>query len=232
MEDERKSYKYLDVITAFFVAVLLISNVTSTKILDFGFFTFDGGTLLFPLSYIFGDILTEVYGYRRSRKVIWLGFGAALLMSVVFIIVGKLPAAAGWENQDAYDKILGLTPRIVIASLIAYFAGGFSNSFILAKMKIWMKGRKLWARTIGSTLIGEGIDTTLFILIAFWGVLPSSLLLTLIISNYLFKTGVEVLFTPATYKIVKWLKRAESEDFYDYKTNFNPFKYEKESRDI
>ncbi len=232
MEEGRKNFKYLDVITAFFVAVLLISNIASTKILDFGFFTFDGGTLLFPLSYIFGDILTEVYGYRRSRKVIWLGFGAALLMSVVFIIVGKLPAAAGWENQDAYDKILGLTPRIVAASLIAYFAGGFSNSFILAKMKIWMKGKKLWARTIGSTLIGEGIDTTLFILIAFWGVLPSSLLLTLIISNYLFKTGVEVLFTPATYKIVKWLKRAESEDFYDYKTNFNPFKYEKESRDI
>ena len=225
MEEGRKNYKYLDVITAFFVAVLLISNIASTKILDFGFFTFDGGTLLFPLSYIFGDILTEVYGYRRSRRVIWLGFGAALLASAVFIIVGKLPPAAGWENQEAYDKILGLTPRIVIASLIAYFAGEFSNSFILAKIKIWMQGRRLWVRTIGSTLVGEGVDTVLFIFIAFWGILPGSLILTLIISNYLFKTGVEVLFTPATYKVVKWLKRAESEDYFDYKTNFNPFKF-------
>jgi len=224
MEDGRRNYKYLDIITAFFVAVILISNIASTKILDFGFFTFDGGTLLFPLSYIFGDILTEVYGYRRSRKVIWLGFGAALLASVVFIIVGKLPPAVGWENQEAYDKILGLTPRIVVASLIAYFAGEFSNSFILAKMKIWMKGKRLWMRTIGSTLVGEGIDSALFILIAFAGILPGSLILTLIISNYLFKTAVEILFTPATYKVVKWLKRAESEDYFDDKTNFNPFK--------
>ena len=224
MEDGRRNYKYLDIITAFFVAVILISNVASTKILDFGFFTFDGGTLLFPLSYIFGDILTEVYGYRRSRKVIWLGFGVALLASAVFIIVGKLPPAAGWENQEAYDKILGLTPRIVVASLIAYFAGEFSNSFILAKMKIWMKGKRLWMRTIGSTLVGEGIDSALFILIAFAGILPGSLILTLIISNYLFKTGVEILFTPATYKVVKWLKRTESEDYFDDKTNFNPFK--------
>ncbi|MBI5071902.1 queuosine precursor transporter [Candidatus Falkowbacteria bacterium] len=225
MEEGRKNYKYLDIITAFFVAVLLISNIASTKILDFGFFTFDGGTLLFPLSYIFGDILTEVYGYRRSRRVIWLGFGAAILASVVFIIVGKLPPAIGWENQEAYDKILGLTPRLVVASLIAYFSGEFSNSFILAKIKIWMRGRRLWVRTIGSTLVGEGVDTILFILIAFWGILPGSLILTLIISNYLFKTGVEVLFTPATYKIVKWLKRAESEDYFDYETNFNPFKF-------
>ena len=224
MEEGRRNYKYLDIITAFFVAVLLISNIASTKILDFGFFTFDGGTLLFPLSYIFGDILTEVYGYRRSRKVIWLGFGAALLASAIFIIVGKLPSAAGWENQEAYDKILGLTPRIVIASLIAYFAGEFSNSFILAKIKIWMQGRRLWVRTIGSTLVGEGVDTIFFILIAFWGILPGSLILTLIISNYLFKTGVEILFTPATYKVVKWLKRTESEDYFDHKTNFNPFK--------
>jgi hypothetical protein len=224
MEDGRRNYKYLDIITAFFVAVILISNVASTKILDFGFFTFDGGTLLFPLSYIFGDILTEVYGYRRSRKVIWLGFGVALLASAVFIIVGKLPPAAGWENQEAYDKILGLTPRIVVASLIAYFAGEFSNSFILAKMKIWMEGKRLWMRTIGSTLVGEGIDSALFILIAFAGILPGSLILTLIISNYLFKTGVEILFTPATYKVVKWLKRTESEDYFDDKTNFNPFK--------
>ncbi len=153
-------------------------------------------------------------------------------MSVIFIIVGKLPPAAGWENQEAYDKILGLTPRLVVASLIAYFSGEFSNSFILAKIKIWMRGRRLWVRTIGSTLVGEGVDTILFILIAFWGILPGSLILTLIISNYLFKTGVEILFTPATYKIVKWLKRAESEDYFDYKTNFNPFHFYEKSSDI
>lgn len=232
MENEQKNYKHLDAIIALFVAVILISNVASTKILNFGFFTFDGGTLLFPLSYIFGDILTEVYGYRRSRKVIWLGFGAAFLASAVFMIVGKLPPAAGWENQEAYDKILGLTPRLVLASLIAYFAGEFSNSYILAKMKIWMRGRRLWARTIGSTLVGEGVDTMLFILIAFWGLLPAGLIAILVISNYFFKVGVEILFTPATYKIIKWLKRSEGEDYYDYKTNFNPFKLKEEEKKI
>ena len=224
--------KWLPVITGIFVGVLLISNIASVKLVLVGPFTFDGGTILFPLSYIFGDILTEVYGYRRSRKVIWLGFFSAFLMSAVFMIVGKLPPAAGWENQDAYDKILGLTPRLVIASLFAYFSGEFSNSFILAKMKIWMQGKRLWARTIGSTLVGEGVDTLIFILVAFWGILPGSLIVTLIISNYFFKVGVEVLFTPATYKIVKWLKHSEGEDYYDYKTNFNPFKLEEEKNKI
>jgi len=219
-----KNYKHLDTITALFVAVLLISNIASTKILDFGFFTFDGGTLLFPLSYIFGDILTEVYGYKKSRKVIWLGFICAALMSLTFIVVGKLPAAADWGNQAAYDAILGLTPRIVLASLIAYLAGEFSNAFILAKMKIATKGRWLWTRTIGSTVVGELIDTVLFIMVAFWGILPAGLLITLIISNYIFKTGVESLFTPATYKVVGFLKRVENEDYYDKKTDFNPFK--------
>ncbi|MDD5721325.1 MAG: queuosine precursor transporter [Candidatus Pacebacteria bacterium] len=224
MQTNQKNYKYLGVISVFFVSILLISNVASTKILDFGLFTFDGGTLLFPLSYIFGDILTEVYGYKKGRSVIWLGFFMALLMSVIFIIVGKLPPAVGWDNQAAYDAILGLTPRIVIASLIAYLCGEFSNSYVLAKMKIWTNGKWLWTRTIGSTLIGELIDSTLFISIAFLGVLPNSLLFTLIISNYIFKTAVEVLFTPATYKVVKFLKREEGEDYYDKDTDFNPFR--------
>ena len=218
-----KNYKYLTAISVFFVSVLLISNVASTKILDFGWFTFDGGTLIFPLSYIFGDILTEVYGYKRSRSVIWLGFFMALMMSVIFIIVGKLPAASDWNNQIAYDAILGLTPRIVLASLGAYFFGEFSNSFILAKMKILTKGKWLWTRTIGSTVVGELVDSTLFILIAFVGIFPGSLLFTLIISNYVFKTAVEVLFTPITYKIVKFLKKREGENYYDTDTNFNPF---------
>lgn len=219
-----KSFKHLDTITALFVTVLLISNVASTKIVAFGPFTFDGGTILFPLSYIFGDILTEVYGYARSRKVIWIGFIAALLMSLTFIVVGALPPAADWPNQDAYDKILGLTPRIVVASLIAYFAGEFSNSFTLAKLKLITNGQRLWLRTIGSTLIGQVVDTALFILIAFTGVVPNSLLWTLIISNYLFKCGVEILFTPVTYAVTGWLKQQEREDYYDRNTDFNPFR--------
>ena len=219
----QKNYKYLGTISVFFVSVLLISNIASAKIVDLRWFTFDGGTLLFPLSYIFGDILTEVYGYKKARGVIWLGFFMALLMSLVFIIVGKLPSASGWNNQNAYDLILGLTPRIVIASLIAYSVGEFSNSFVLAKMKIWTKGKWLWTRTIGSTIVGEFLDSIIFILIAFWGILPNSLLLTLIISNYIFKTSVEILFTPITYKVVKFLKKKEQEDYYDTNTNFNPF---------
>ncbi|PIY97252.1 MAG: transporter [Candidatus Kerfeldbacteria bacterium CG_4_10_14_0_8_um_filter_42_10] len=217
------NFKYFDIILGLFVAVLLISNVASAKIVEFGPFTFDGGTILFPLAYIFGDILTEVYGFKKSRRVIWIGFGSALLMSLVFIVIGQLPAAADWGNQDAYQKILGLTPRIVIASLIAYFSGAFSNSYILAKMKIITRGRLLWSRTIGSTVVGEGIDTLLFALIAFGGVLPASLLLTVIISNYIFKVGFEVLATPLTYAVVNFLKRKEKVDAYDQGTNFNPF---------
>ena len=218
-----KTYRHIDTVTALFVAVLLISNVASTKIVDLWFFTFDGGTLLFPLSYIFGDILTEVYGYGRSRKVIWLGFASALLMSLVFILVGKMPSARGWENQEAYEKILGLTPRIVLASLAAYFSGEFSNSFVLAKMKILTRGRHLWMRTIGSTLVGELVDTLLFVMIAFGGTLSARLLWAVVVSNYVFKTAVEALFTPLTYWIVRVLKRAEEADYYDLHTNFSPF---------
>jgi uncharacterized integral membrane protein (TIGR00697 family) len=144
-------------------------------------------------------------------------------MSVILMSVGYLPAASGWENQDAYQKILGLTPRIVLASLIAYFSGEFANSITLAKMKVWTKGKWLWTRTIGSTLVGEGLDTLLFVTIAFLGVLPASLLFAVIISNYIFKCGVEIVFTPLTYRIVGFLKKQEQEDYYDYQTKFNPF---------
>jgi queuosine precursor transporter len=218
-----KSYRHLDTITVLFVSVLLISNVTSTKILVLGPFTFDGGTILFPLSYIFGDVLTEVYGYSRSRKVIWLGFIAAFLMAITFVIVGALPPAPEWTYQTAYEQILGFTPRIIFASLIAYMTGEFANSFILAKLKVVTQGKWLWMRTIGSTLVGQVVDTALFVLIAFTGVVPTELLLTLIVSNYLFKCGVEILFTPLTYGLTGWLKRQENEDFYDVSTNFNPF---------
>lgn len=221
---ERRSLRYYDVVMALFVAVLLISNVASSKFLKLGPLTFDGGTILFPLSYIFGDVLTEVYGYARSRRVIWVGFICAALGALTFGVVGLLPAAPGWEAQDAYMAILGQTPRIVLASLIAYFAGEFSNSFVLAKLKVATRGRWLWLRTISSTLLGEGIDTILFVAIAFAGAQPAALLVSVALSNYVFKCGIEALATPLTYQVVRFLKRAEREDYYDVETDFNPFR--------
>ena len=219
-------WRYFDLIMALFVAVLLISNTASSKILNLGPFTFDGGTILFPISYIFGDILTEVYGYRRSRRVIWTGFFCAALMAIVYAVVGALPPAQGWNGQEAYVTILGTTPRIVIGSLVAYWAGEFSNSFTLAKMKLLTQGRWLWTRTIGSTIVGQAVDTTLFVLIAFAGLLPWSLLISVLLSNYVFKVSVEALATPITYKVVGYLKKVEQEDYYDRDTNFNPFAWE------
>jgi uncharacterized integral membrane protein (TIGR00697 family) len=210
---------------ALFVAVLLISNIASTKILLFWKFTFDGGTILFPLSYIFGDILTEVYGYQRTRKVIWTGFAAALVMSLVLWVVQVLPPAPDWPNQKAFETLIGFVPRIVLASLTAYFAGEFINSFILSRLKVKMKGKHLWVRTIGSTLIGEGIDTTIFCMIAFYGVLSGPLLATVILSNYIFKCLIEILFTPVTYAIVGFLKKKEQLDVYDRGISYNPFTF-------
>lgn len=231
-----RAYKFYDFITALFVAVLLISNIASAaKIVDWGVnifglpLVFDAGTLLFPISYIFGDILTEVYGYRQSRRVIWAGFASAGLMSLTFWWVGRMPGEVTWQSyagQTAYDAILGgvASGGIVIASLTAYLAGEFSNSFILAKMKVATAGRWLWLRTIGSTLTGEGFDTVIFVTIAIaFGVFPPEIALSLITANYIFKVAVEILFTPVTYAIVGFLKRAEQEDFYDRGTNFNPF---------
>ncbi len=225
----RRSYRYYDLVMVAFVAVLMISNVASSKILVLGPFTFDGGTILFPLSYIFGDVLTEVYGYSRSRRVIWAGFGAAALMAAVFAIVGALPPAPEWEHQGAYEAILGLTPRIVAASLIAYWAGSFANAWVMARMKVVTQGRWLWTRTIASTLVGQGLDTLLFVVIAFAGALPSGLLFAVIASNYVFKVGVEALATPVTYRVVNGLKGAENEDYYDDGTDFNPFRLRTES---
>lgn len=220
-----RNYRFFDLIVGLFVAVLLISNIASTKIVDIWRFTFDGGTILFPLSYIFGDILTEVYGYRQSRRAIWIGFLSALMMSLVLGLIGLIRPAEGWELQEAYMAILGQTPRIVAASLIAYFIGEFSNSYILARMKVFTKGKWLAARTITSTIAGQGIDTVIFVLIAFFGIYPNSLLLAIIVSNYIFKVLMETAFTPITYKIVNGLKRAEGVDHYDRGTDFNPFKF-------
>lgn len=216
-------YRAFDLIMALFVAVLLISNVASSKILQLGPFTFDGGTLLFPLSYIFGDVLTEVYGYARSRRVIWAGFFSALLLAVTLAVVGWLPPAGDWEGQEAYRAILGQTPRIVLGSLIAYFSGEFANSYTLARLKVHTGGRLLWLRTIGSTLVGEAVDTALFVTIAFAGVLSPALLVSVVVSNYIFKVGIEALATPATYKVVNYLKRIEGVDYFDRATNFSPF---------
>jgi len=217
-------FRYLDLITALFVTVLLISNVASTKILRLGPFTFDGGTILFPVSYIFGDVLTEVYGYRRSRRVIWIGVGCAARLVLVLSIVGALPPAPDWEHQEAYEAILGATPRIVLGSLIAYFAGEFSNSYVLARMKVWSQGRWLWTRTVGSTVVGQAVDTTLFVTIAFAGTLPWPLFWSIIASNYVFKVGLEAAMTPVTYRVTGFLKQAENADVYDVETDFNPFK--------
>ena len=232
-----RPYRYFDLVMAAFVAVLLISNIASSaKIVDWGVsifglrLSFDAGTLLFPLSYIFGDILTEVYGYDRSRRVIWVGFGSALLMSLCFLVIQNLPGEATWKSyagDNAYAAILGgvSSGGIIVASILGYFTGEFSNSYVLAKMKIWTSGRWLWTRTIGSTIVGEGVDTVVFMTIAcLFGVFPWSIALSLIVANYIFKVGIEAIFTPATYKIVSFLKRAEKEDYYDRDTDFNPFK--------
>jgi len=225
--------RWLPVITGLFVGILLISNIASVKPVYVWRFTFDGGTLLFPLSYIFGDILTEVYGYRASRKVIWTGFICAGLMAFILYLVGKLPApASDWEPaaQAGFERVLTPVGRIVIASLIAFFAGEFSNSYVLAKMKIFTKGRFLWTRTISSTLVGEGVDTALFCLIAFLGYFSTPVLIAVIVSNYIFKCSFEIIATPLTYAVVIGLKRAESMDVYDYGTDFNPFRvFEPES---
>lgn len=216
-----KSYRYLDLITALFVMVLIVSNITSVKITQIGPLTFDGGTILFPLAYIFGDVLTEVYGFHRARRVIWTGFALLAFTVLIFALVDALPPAPGWEMQTAFSQVLGVVPRIAAASLLAYLAGEFVNSVILARLKVATAGRHLWVRTIASTLFGQGVDTGLFVVIAFAGTMPGDVLWSIIVSNYLFKVGVEVLFTPVTYAVVNTLKRLENEDFYDDHTRFS-----------
>src|SRR3989338_7950945 len=209
MAEKRESLKYFSIISTLFVATIMISNTVATKLFSLGPLIFTGGVLIFPITYIFGDILTEVYGYARSRKIIWTGFIALIFMSLIFWIVGLLPPAPTWPNQEAYVAILGLVPRIVLASIIGYWAGSFANSFVLAKMKLFTKGKHLWTRTIGSTIVGEGVDTVLFVSIAFAGTLPWSSLYLVILSGYLLKVAYEIIATPITYSIVRWLKQKE-----------------------
>lgn len=218
--------KYFLYIAILFVVVLMISNTVATKLFQLGPFFFTGAIIIFPISYIFGDILTEVYGYRASRRIIWAGFASIIVMSVIYYLVQLLPPAPFWPNQGAYEAILGLVPRIVLGSIIGYFAGEFSNSYVLSKLKIWTKGKHLWVRTISSTIVGEGVDTILFATIAFGGVIPWNNLPILIISGYIAKVLIEVLFTPITYIIVRKLKWLEGIDVYDYGVNYNPFHLE------
>jgi queuosine precursor transporter len=235
--EKEPSYRYFDLVMALFVTVLIISNIASSaKIVDWGVsllrlrLSFDAGTILFPVSYIFGDVLTEVYGYRRSRRVIWAGFACLGLSSLVLGVVRILPGEAAWQGyagQAAYDSILGgfSSGGIVIASLLAYWAGEFSNSYILARMKVLTAGRWLWMRTIGSTIVGEGVDSLAFVFVAtLAGVFPWEIFWSLVVTNYLFKVGIEFLMTPLTYLVVNALKRVEHEDYYDRGTNFNPFR--------
>src|SRR5471030_3171229 len=229
---DQKQYRYYDLVLAAFVTILICSNLIGpAKIaqLDLpvvGVVTFGAGVLFFPISYVFGDVLTEVYGYDRARKVIWAGFAGLVFASIMATVVVALPPAPFWNNQAAYDIAFGSTWRIVLASMVAYFCGEFVNSFVLAKMKILTKGRWLWTRTICSTIFGEAVDSALFYPLAFYGtgIIPDDKLPLVMVAQFITKVGVEVVFTPVTYKIVAWLKEAEREDYYDRKTDFNPFK--------
>ncbi|ULQ60899.1 queuosine precursor transporter [Brucepastera parasyntrophica] len=219
---EQSGTRFLPVITGIFVGVLILSNILASKMIQLGPFVFDGGTLIFPLSYIFGDVLTEVYGYRASRKVIWTGFFMLILMAFNIWLIGLLPAEPGWTLQNDYRNILMQMPRIVLASITGYFVGEFSNSVVLSKMKVMLGGKHLWMRTIGSTLVGEFLDSFLFVAIAFLGMYPVKILAVMAFSNYIFKTAIEVLFTPFTYLIVGFVKRKEKTDVYDYNVKYTP----------
>jgi queuosine precursor transporter len=223
-----RTYRYYDFIMAAFVTILICSNLISAQkrvALNLaGFeFIFGAGVLFFPISYLFGDILTEVYGYARSRKVVWAGFAAIIFASGMSWVVIHLPADPKWKNQAAFEAVFGNAPRIVLASIVAFFAGEFVNSFVLAKIKIQTAGRWLWMRTIGSTMVGEAADSLIFYPVAFLGIWERDRLVQVLITNYCLKVGWEVIATPLTYKVVGFLKRAEDEDYYDIGTDFTPF---------
>ena len=223
----RRTYKYYDFVMAAFVTVLLCSElIGAAKLTTVWGWTFGSGVLFFPISYIFNDVLTEVYGYARARKVVWAGFAAITFASIMGYVVVHLPPAETWKDQPAYEAVFGNTWRIVGASITAFFAGEFANSYVLAKMKIWTAGKFLWMRTIGSTIVGEAVDSAIFYPLAFLGIWTSQDVVTVMINNYLFKCAWEAFVTPFTYIVVNFLKKAENEDYYDRDTNFTPFSIE------
>lgn len=220
----KRTYRYYDFVMAAFVTILLCSNIIgASKVVTISGFTFGAGILFFPLSYVFGDILTEVYGYARDRRAVWAGFGALIFASVMSAVVVAMPPSEGWPNQAAYETAFGQTWRISIASLIAFWAGSFTNSYVLAKMKVASSGKNLWKRTIGSTIVGEAIDSIIFYPLAFAGLWESSLVLKVLATNYVLKVLWEIIMTPVTYRVVNALKKAENEDYFDVGTDFTPF---------
>lgn len=219
---ERK-YRYLDLLINIFVVILIVSNLVAQKFAAFGPFRVSAAQLLFPITYIFGDVFTEVYGYSASRRAIWTGFMGSIVMTGMGLFAIWLPAAPEFKNQGAFEAIFGVVPRVVAGSLIAYWAGEFANSLTVAKMKLLTKGRYLWTRTVGSTIVGQAVDTTIVVLFIFWGQ-PAGVIWQIIYSGYLFKVVYEVIATPLTYIVVNGLKRAEGVDFFDRSTNFNPFR--------
>ncbi len=219
-----RNFQYYDLCVHAFVVVLLVSNLVAPKIVAIGPFRVSGAQLLFPIAYIFGDIFTEVYGYAASRRAIWIGFFSSALLAIMGLVVTALPAAPDWADQAAFAKVFGFVPRMVAASLIAYWAGEFTNSFVLAKLKLATGGRHLWARTIGSTLAGQAVDTAVVMVAVFGGSLSWGLIANLIGSSYLAKVLYEAAATPLTYAVVNFLKRKEGVDVFDYQTRFNPFR--------
>jgi uncharacterized integral membrane protein (TIGR00697 family) len=218
-----RTYRHFDLLLAVFIVVLLISNLVGQKICQIGPFVISGAQLLFPITYIFGDVFTEVYGYAASRRAIWIGFLANTLLAVMGLITVWLPPAPGWPNQQAFATVFYQIPRLIVASLVAYWCGEFTNSFTLAKMKLWTGGRMLWTRTVGSTVTGQFVDTVILVLIGFAGTAPASTLVKLAASAYFGKVAYEVAATPVTYAVVGFLKRSEGLDAFDYKSDFNPF---------
>jgi queuosine precursor transporter len=220
----RRHFRYFDYVMAAFVAILLLSNlIGAAKLATLGGFTFGAGILFFPLSYVIGDVLTEVYGYANARRCVWMGFGALLFMAVMSYVVVAMPPAAGWEGQAAYESVFGSTWRIVAASILAFWAGEFVNSFVLAKMKILTAGKHLWSRTIGSTFFGQAVDSLIFYPVAFLGIWSTEQVLAVMVTNWLLKVLWEALLTPVTYGVVGWFKAREGVDVYDTGTDFSPF---------
>jgi uncharacterized integral membrane protein (TIGR00697 family) len=237
-----RRFKYLDALTTAFVVILLVSNLVAQKVCligpigigrwAVGPFAVSGAVLLFPITYIFGDVFTEVYGFAASRRAIWLGFFGTSLLYLMGAIVIALPSAPGWRNQEAFSTVFGFIPRILAASLIAFWAGEFANSYTMARLKLFTNGHKLWTRTIGSTVVGQAVDTFLVITLTFGGIYPVRTLVNIVLTGYALKVGYEVLATPVTYLVINWLKRTEHADAFDRHESFNPFSFaEKTSPD-
>lgn len=225
MKEKNTVSQLFMIIAVIYVACLLLSNIIAGKMWALsGNITVPAAVILFPVTYIFGDIFTEVYGFRKARTIIWLGFACSFFAVMIYLITIALPHPGYWENQSAYATVMGTTPRVAIASFIGYLFGEFSNSMILSKLKVKTQGKNLWVRTILSTLVGEGFDSVIFIIVSFWGTMENSVVLSMILYQYLFKVGYEVIFTPVTYAIVHWLKNKEGVDTFDYDIKYSVIK--------